>query len=150
MVHIPYKGSGPALNDLVGGQVQLMFPNMAAVTPHLKSGKLRALAVTTAQPSPLAPGLSTVAASGLPGYESALMNGMFAPAKTPAAIANRLNQETVRFLNSSEAKERFFNSGLDSVGSSPEQLAAAIKSEVARMGKVIEDAGIREELGVVK
>ena len=143
MVHIPYKGSGPALNDLVGGQVQLMFPNMAAVAPHVKSGRLRALAVTTAEPSPLIPGLPTVAASGLPGYESELTTGMFAPSKTPAEVINRLNQEIVGFLNTTETRERFFNFGLATVGSSPEQLADKMKSEMAKWGKLIKEAGIR-------
>ena len=145
MVHIPYKGSGPGLNDLLGGQVQLMFPNLAAVTPHIKSGRLRALAITSAEPSALAPGLPTIAASGLPGYESTFNNGMFAPAKTPAAIITRLNQDVLRFLKTNETRERFFALGLDIVGGSPEDLATKIKSEMAMLGKVIKDVGIRGE-----
>jgi tripartite-type tricarboxylate transporter receptor subunit TctC len=145
IVHIPYKGAGPAISDLIGGQVQLMFPNAAAVGPHLKSGKLRALAVTSSQPTALVPGLPTVAASGLPGFSSVLIVGMFVPAKTPATLINRLNQEIVRVLNNPEVKEKLFNTGSDVVGSSPEQFAAAIKSEVARLGKVIKDVGIKAE-----
>jgi tripartite-type tricarboxylate transporter receptor subunit TctC len=144
VVHIPYKGSGPAVLALLGGQTQFMFPSAGAAAPHVKSGKLRALAVTASEPSALAPGLPTVSESGLPGYESVQMSGLFAPAKTPAAIIRRLNQEIVRFLNTPEAKERFLNSGVEVVASSPEQFAAKVKSEVNRMGKVIK-AGIREE-----
>ncbi len=145
IVRIPYKGIGPALTALIGGQVQLSFANASAVTPHIKSGKLRALAVTSPQPSVLFPGLPTVAASGLPGYESASIFGMFAPAKTPATLINRLNQETVRVLNRADMKERFFNVGVETVGSSPEDFAATMKSEMTRMGKVIKHAGIRAE-----
>jgi tripartite-type tricarboxylate transporter receptor subunit TctC len=145
MVHIPYKGGGPALNDLIAGQVQLMFATASEVIPHLKSGRLRALAVTSAQPSSLVPHLPTVAASGLPGYQALSVVGTFAPAKTPAAIINRLNQEIVRFLRTTEAKEKFSNVAIETVGSSPEEFSATIKSEMARMGKVIKDAGIKAD-----
>jgi tripartite-type tricarboxylate transporter receptor subunit TctC len=144
-VHIPYNSAGPAVIALLGGQAQFMFPSAGAAAPHIKSGKLRALAVTTSQPSALAPGVPTMSASGLPGYESTQMSGVFAPAKTPAAIIRRLNQDIVSFLNTAETKERFLNSGVEVVGGGPEEFAAKIKSEVARMGKVIKDAGIREE-----
>ncbi len=145
IVHIPYKGAGPALNDTISGQVHLLFSNTAATGPHVKSGRIRALAVTTAQPSALAPGLPTVAAAGLPGYEAAALYGMFAPAGTPATVITRLNQETVRALARSEVKERFFNAGVETVGTTPEQLAAIMKSEMVRMGKVIKESGIRSE-----
>jgi tripartite-type tricarboxylate transporter receptor subunit TctC len=145
IVRVPYKGTPPALNDLIAGQVQVMFPNVASAIPHVKSGRLRALAITSAQPSALVPGMPTVAAAGLPGYESVSPVGLFAPAKTPVAIIARLNQEMVRTLNRAEAKERFFNIGLETVGSSPEQFAAAIATDMKRWGKVIRDAGIRDE-----
>lgn len=145
IVNIPYKGVAPALNDLIAGHVQMTFTSMGAVTPHMKSGRLRALAIASAQPSALIPGLPTVAASGLPGFESASISGLFAPAKTPAAITNRLNQEIVRFLIAPETKERLFNAGLEPVSGTPEQITASIKSDMARMGKVIKDAGIRAE-----
>ena len=145
IVRVPYKGSAPALTALIGGQLQFMFPSTSSVAPHLNSGRLKALAVTIAQPSALAPGLPTVAASGLPGYESASLLGAFAPAGTPAALINRLNQEMVRALMRTDAKERLFNFGVEAVGSSPEQFAAAVKSEMAKWGKVIRDAGIRDE-----
>ncbi len=145
IVRIPFKGTGPGLNALIGGQVQLMFPAAGAVGTHVKSGRLKALAVTSARPTELAPGLPTMAAAGLTGYEAVSMYGMFAPARTPAAIINRLNQETARVINHADTKERFFNAGVEIVGSSPDEFAAIIKSETGRWDKVIRDAGIRED-----
>ena len=143
LVRIGYKGGGPALNDLVSGHVPVMFATTGSVTAHVRSGRLKGLAVTSAQPSALAPGLPTVAASGVPGYVSEAIYGMFAPAKTPAAIISRLHQDTVRVLGLPETKERFFNSGVETVGSSPQEFAAIIKSETVRLDKVIRSAGIR-------
>ena len=145
IVRIPYKGTGPAVNALIGGQVQLMITGPAAVAQHVKSGRLRALAVASAQPSVLTPGLPTVAASGVPGYESASTGGVFAPAGTPAKIVNQLNQEIVRIINRADVKARFLNAGLETVGNTPEQFAAMVKSDMAKWGKLIKDAGIREE-----
>ena len=145
IVRIPYKGNLPAVTDLLAGQVQLSFATPAAVGPFAKSGKLKILAVTSAQPSALFPGLPTVAASGLPGYESGTNTGLFAPAKTPAAVIRRLNQEVVRVLNMPEVKERILATGVDVVAGSPAQLAAAMKAEMTGLGKVIKDAGIRVE-----
>ena len=119
-VRITYKGSGPALTELISGQVQLMFPNAASVTPHVKSGRLRALAVTGSRPSPLVPGVPTIAATGQPGYEYASVQGLSAPARTPAAIIQRLNSEAMRAASRPEAKERLFNGGVEAVGSTPE------------------------------
>ena len=145
ILRVPYKANAPAINDLIAGNTQLMFPTASTVAPHIKSGRLRALAVTSAEPSPLAPGLPTVAAAAnLPGYESISMYGVFAPAKTPPAIVQRLNQVIVEALNLPEVRERFFNIGVEVVGSTPEQFAAVIKSDMARMAKVIKEAGIRE------
>jgi len=145
MVRVNYKGGAAAATDLMAGQVQLMFFSPPPVMPHVKAGKLRALAVTSREPSALAPGLPTVEASGLPGFESVTVTGIFAPAKTPAAAIKRLNQEIVRLVKTPEAREKFFNSGSEVVGSSPEELAAAGKSETAKWGKVIKEAGIRVE-----
>jgi tripartite-type tricarboxylate transporter receptor subunit TctC len=145
MVRVNYRGAGPALIGLMAGEAQLMFPSAGSVAPHLKSGRLRALAVTGAEPSALLPGLPTVAASGLPGYESVSMSAVFAPAGTPATLIDRLNQELVRVLNRPDVKERFANSGAEVVGSSREQLTATMQSEMVRLGKVIKDAGIRTE-----
>jgi tripartite-type tricarboxylate transporter receptor subunit TctC len=122
-----------------------MFPNAAAAAPHMDTGRLRALAVSSARPSALAPGLPTIAAAGLPGYESAFAVGMFAPARTPPAIISRLHQEAVRALNSAEVKSRLFNVGVEVVASSPDELAASMKTEMARIGKMIKDAGIRAD-----
>lgn len=142
-MRIGYKGGGPALNDLLSGHVPVMFATTGSVTAHVRSGRLKGLAVTSAQPSALAPGLPTIAASGVPGYVSEAIYGMFAPAKTPVAIINRLHQETARFLGMPETKERFFNSGVETVGNSPQEFAAVIKSETIRLDKVIKSAGIR-------
>jgi tripartite-type tricarboxylate transporter receptor subunit TctC len=142
MVLVNYKGMGPSITGLLGGEVQLMFAGLGPAAPHIKSGKLRALAVTTAQPSLLTPGLPPVA-KFLPGYESAVLTGMFAPAGTPAAIIQRLNQEVVRLLERADVKERLAHVGIEGVGSSPAEFAAIIKADMARMGKVIRDAGIR-------
>ena len=145
IVAVPYKGGGPAITALIGVQVQLMFPSAGSVISHVKSGRLRALAVTSAQPSALLPGLPTVAASGLPDYETATLFGMFAPAATPAALINQLNHEIVRVLNRAEVKERLFNANVEVVGNSPKQFAVAMKSEMTKWSKVIKDAGIRAE-----
>jgi tripartite-type tricarboxylate transporter receptor subunit TctC len=143
IVRVGYKGTGPSVIALMGGEVHLMFAGLGSVAPHIKAGRLRALAVTSAQPSALAPDLPTVA-SFLPGYESASVACVFAPARTPAAIINRLHQEIVRAISKPEVKAMLFNAGVEVVGSSPEELAAMVKADMARMGKVIKDAGIHE------
>ena len=145
LTRIAYKGTGPALNDLIGGQVQLSFSAGAAMASHIKTGRLRALAVTSAQPSPAYPGLPTIAASGVPGYEAVSVVGMFAPARTPPAIIARLHQETAKVLTEPEIRERFLNAGVEVVGGTPEQLASLISTDIARWSKVIKDAGIHED-----
>ena len=144
-VRVAYKGIAPTITAVVSGEVQMTINDAGAIAPHVKSGKLRTLAVTSAEPSALAPGLPTVAASGLPGYEATGMTGIFAPTKTPGAIVSRLNQEIVRFLNRAEVKERFLSAGAEVVASSPEQFSATIKFDIAKWGKVIKDAGIKTE-----
>ena len=145
IVRIPYKGSGPALNAVIAGQVQLMFPSAGSATQHVKAGRLRALAVTTAQPSALLPGLPTVAASGLPGYESTSPFGVFAPANTPQAIIARLGRDIAQGLSDTEIKARFNGAGVETVGSTPAELGAMVKAEMTKWGKLIREAGIREE-----
>ena len=145
IVRIPYAGNGPALTALMGGEVQLAFPTAGSVMSQIKSRRLRALAVTTLQPSSLVPGLPTVAASGLPGYESGSIYGMFAPTKTPAPTIIRLNQEIGRYLNTPEAKARFLASGVEVTASSPDQFSEAIRSEITKWAKVIKDAGIKAD-----
>ena len=144
LVGVPYRASAEPINALISNEVQLYFVALLGVAPHVKSGRLRALAVTSAQPSALAPGLPTVAAS-LPGYESVGLSAIFVPAKTPATIINRLNQEIVRYFKQADVKERAFNTGTELVGSSPEQLAATMSAETIRWGKVIKEAGIKGE-----
>jgi tripartite-type tricarboxylate transporter receptor subunit TctC len=142
---VAYKGQGPAMLALITGEAQLSFPNAASATPFIKAGRIRGLAVTTTQPSALAPGLPTAAASGLPGYESRAIIGMFAPARTPPAIVDQLHQEIARALNSADVRQRLFDSGSEAIAGSPEAMTAAMKSEMATTGKLIKDIGIRAE-----
>lgn len=123
--------------------MHLLFSNLAASGPHVKSGRLRALAVTSPKPSPLAPDLPTVASAGLPGYESEAIYGLFGPAATPAAIVQRLNQEVTRALQRPEVRERLIASGSQIVAGSASELAARVASETKRMSRVVAQAGIR-------
>ena len=145
IVHVPYKGGTQPLTAVVSGEIQVLSFGAAAVAPLMKSGKLKALAVTSAQPSALHPGLPTIASAGLPGYELVSRTGLFASGKPPAAIVNRLNQEIVRALNLRETKEKFLNAGVETVGNTAEEFTAIINSEIARIGKVIRDAGIKAD-----
>ena len=145
IVHIQFKSVGQAIPPLMTGEVHMVIASLALHSPNIASGKVRALAVTSAQPSALAPGLPTIAASGVPGYQVEQLLSVFAPAKTPENIVNLLNREIVRALNKADVKEKLFNSGVETVGSSPQQLASTMKSEMARMSKVIKDTGIRSE-----
>ncbi len=143
IVPVAYKGSGGAIKDLMTGGLQLMLPTTVSGAPHVKSGKLRALAVTSAAPSALMPGVPPVAMSGLPGYESITIFSAFAPAATPRAAISRLNSEMVQFITRADVKEGMLKDGMEVVGGTPAQLAATMKSELARMTRVIKDAGIR-------
>ena len=145
LTKISYKGQGPMLNALIAGEVQVALATPGSVSTHIRSGRLKALAVTSAQPSPLLPGMPTLAASGLPGYEATSIVGMLAPAKTPPEVVQKLYQETAKVLARPEVKDRFLAVGIEAVGSTPEEFAATIKSEMTRLGKVIRDAGIRDE-----
>jgi tripartite-type tricarboxylate transporter receptor subunit TctC len=144
IVRINYKSMGAGFTDVLSGQIQVMFPSANSATQYVKSGRLRALAVTSSAPSALVPDLPTVAAAGLPGYESVAMTAMFAPAKTPDAIVRRLNQEINVALKKPEVRERLLNQGADAMGGSPEDLTAVMKAEIARMSKIIKDAGLHE------
>jgi tripartite-type tricarboxylate transporter receptor subunit TctC len=143
IVHVNYKGGNVMINGLLGGEVQLLIASGSALMPYATAGRLKALAVTSPQPSALAPGLPTIAASGLPGYEFVSVDGLFAPSKTPSAIINRLNQEVVRFLNTPKVKEQLFSAGSEAVGSSPEEFAAAVKAEMTRLGKLVKTLGLK-------
>jgi tripartite-type tricarboxylate transporter receptor subunit TctC len=144
LVRVSYKGAGPALIDLLAGQIQVMFGTTGAIMPHIKSGRLRALAVTSLTPSPLLPGMPAVAAT-LPGYQSEIIYAMFAPAGTPAAIVTRLNQEIRRDLAMPDIKDKLFRSGIATAPGTPEELGIAMKTDMTRMGKVIRDAGIHSK-----
>ncbi|MCE9638916.1 MAG: tripartite tricarboxylate transporter substrate binding protein [Betaproteobacteria bacterium] len=146
IVHVPYQGNQPAISAMMGGEVQMAIFDAGLIAPQVKAGRLRALAVTSLEPTALAPGLPTMAASGLPGYESIGMTGIFAVGdKTPRPIIARLNQEILKFLAKPEIKDQFLKSGVEMVGSTPEQFAEAIRADVAKMGKLIKDIGLRVE-----
>jgi tripartite-type tricarboxylate transporter receptor subunit TctC len=144
IVRVTYKGAGAALNDMISGQTQVMFPNAAAVLPHVKSGRLKALAVTSSKPSQLAPGLPTVASQGLPGYESSAVLNIFAPAKTPSALIELLNHKVVTVLGKPDVREKFLETGSDVVASTPAELSQARKTDMESMGGLIKKLGVQE------
>jgi len=145
IVHVPYKGGGPAIIDLLAGNINLIFATGASSINHVKAGKIRALGVTTAKRSAMAPELPTIAEAGLPGFEANNWNGVVVPAKTPRAIINRLNKEFTAALTLPDIKQFLFNQGLDAAPGTPEAFAAYIKSETAKWAKVIKAAGIKVE-----
>ena len=143
MVHVPYKGSGQAMTDLISGQVGVAFDQITSSIGHVQSGKLRALAVTSAKRFPSVPNLPTVAEAGVAGYESVSWNGIAAPARTPREIIDRIQSEVARALQQADMKERFLKDGIEPIGSTPEQFAAHIRSERAKWEKVVDRAGIK-------
>jgi len=143
IARIPFKGAGQAVTALLGGELQVMFPVLGSVLPHIKSRKLVALAATSAKPSALFPDLPTVAASGLQGYESGSLFGILLPGKTPKPIISRLNREIIRVLENPDVKAKFLSVGAEVVGSSPDHFGATISSEMMHLGKLIKQAGIR-------
>ena len=145
MVHIPYKGSPPAVTDLLAGEVALMFSPSSTVLPHVKTGRLRALAVTTAARLPSLPELPTVAESGLKGYETITWFGFVAPAKTPQAIVARLNAEIVKVLALPDVRNQFAIQGIEVIGGTPEQFASYIRDEIAKWAKVIRLSGAKAD-----
>jgi tripartite-type tricarboxylate transporter receptor subunit TctC len=145
VVRVPYKGSGPGLIGLMSGEVEFMFPGAASAWMYVKQGRLRGLAICSLKPSALFPGVPTVSASGLPGYESVSPQGIVAPAKTPAAIVARLNQELVKALNRADTRQRLGELGIEVVASTPEDYAASMRRDIDRTAKLIKDAGVRTE-----
>jgi len=143
MQHIPYKGSPPALQDVVGGQVAMTFDNITTALPLAKAGKLRALAVTTAKRSSVAPDVPTLAESGLPGFEVGSWQGVFAPAGTPPEIVKRLNAEIVKALNMPDVREKLSGLGAEIVADSPEEFSALVKAEVAKWADVVKKSGAK-------
>ena len=143
IVRVAYKGTGGSLIGILSGEVGLMFPTAGSVTPYIKSGKLRALAVTSLQPTALAPGLPLLSES-LPGYESVSLNGMLAPARTPEIIIRQINAEVAKVMTRADIKEKLVAAGTDAMSTSPEEFSAIIQADMAKWGKVIREAGIRE------
>jgi tripartite-type tricarboxylate transporter receptor subunit TctC len=142
ITRIPYKGAAPGMTALMSGEVHVMFPTIGSAVPHVQSGRLRALAVGSARPSLLAPELPTIAASGVPGYDSDSLSTVFAPAGTPPAIVARLNQEIARYLQSADGKAAFLKAGAEAASSTPEELTTKMKSDIAIYGKVLKAAGV--------
>ena len=141
MTHVPYKGTVLSVNDLIAGQVQLVFSDAPPAVPHVKSGKLRALAVTGAKRTPLLPELPTVAESGVPGFELDNWWGILVPAMTPKPVINRINAEIVSIMQTADVKERFGNLGVEAIHGTPAEFDAYIKSEYAKLAKIIRASG---------
>ena len=145
MQHIPYRGSGQMLPELLGGTLPAAFDNVASAIPHIKSGKLRALAVTTAQRSGVVPDVPTLAESGLAGYELSSWQAVFAPAGTPKAIVDRLYSEISKVMQIPDVHKRMSDLGLDLSGMPPQELAALVKADVPRLGKIVKDSGAKAD-----
>jgi tripartite-type tricarboxylate transporter receptor subunit TctC len=143
MTHVPFKGAVPAINDLLGGRISLIFSSAPPALPHVASGKLRALAVTSARRSSVSPDLPTVSESGLPGFEVINWYGVLAPARTPKSIVDKLNAEITRITNMPDVKERLSTVGIEALSSTPAQFAAFIKEETAKWAKVVKFSGAR-------
>ncbi len=143
MVHVPYKGAGPALTDLIGGQIDLVFNNVLSALPHVRSARLRALAVTSRERSNVLPDLPTVAESGLSGYEATVWYAVLVPARTPQDAVNRLNAEFVKAVSSPKVRNRLTADGASVIGSQPDALATAIQSDLVRWARVIKQAGLK-------
>ncbi len=145
MTHVPYKGAAPAMNDLIGGQIQLMFDNLSSSLAQMRAGKVRALAVTTARRSALAPDLPTIAESGLPGFDINTWFGIFVPARTPREIVDRLHGEFTKALATPDVREKMLNLGAEPVGSTPAEFAAYIRAEGDKYARVIKASGARAD-----
>ncbi|MDP1538146.1 MAG: tripartite tricarboxylate transporter substrate binding protein [Burkholderiales bacterium] len=145
MLHVPYKGSGPGVTDLIAGHVPVMMPNMLSAQPHIKSGRIRALGVTGTKRAPGADDIPTIAEAGLPGYEAVQWYGVLAPAATHRDIITKLHTGVVRALQNPDVRQRLLNDGAEPVGSSPEEFATYLRSETVKWAKVIKAAGIKAE-----
>lgn len=145
LLHVPYKGLGPAITDLLGGQIDIIFADVGLVVAHLKAGRLRGLAVTGSGRSATVPDLPTVAEAGVPGYAAGTWYGLFAPAGTPVALVARLSEETRKALAHPDVRASFAAQGVDPAGNTPDQFSAFVRDEHAKWGRVIRDAGIKAE-----
>jgi tripartite-type tricarboxylate transporter receptor subunit TctC len=143
LTHIPYKGSGLAITELIGGQVQLMFAGIVPIDPHVKAGRVRGIAVSSAHRSTALPQVPTIAESGLPGFEVVGWYGVLAPAHTPHSIVDRLNREFLKILQTPDIRDRLTSEGAEPVGNSPAEFAAFLKTDIARWAKVIKQAGAK-------
>ena len=145
LVHVPYRGSSQALTALISGETQMMFGSMTSTLPFVKSGRLRAIAVTGAKRSLAAPDVPTVAEAAFPGFEAVTWYGLFVPAGTPAAIVSKLNAEVVKILRAPDFRDWLVAQGADSVGSTPDELAAFVKTELVKYAKIVKDSGMRPD-----
>jgi tripartite-type tricarboxylate transporter receptor subunit TctC len=146
VTHVPYKGENPGVADLLGGQIPYMFSNFPVVLPHVRAGKLRALAITSLKRSPLATEFPTVAESGIPGFDTATWSGLYVPAGTPPAVVKRIHGDIYKIMHAAEFKKRMLQQGIDqSDADTPEKHAAFLKSELVKWGRVIREAGVRVE-----
>jgi tripartite-type tricarboxylate transporter receptor subunit TctC len=145
MTHVPYKGAAPAMNDLIGGQIQLMFDNLASSLAQVRAGRIKALAVTTSKRSALAPDLPTIAESGLPGFDISTWFGIFVPANTPREAVERLHAEFTQALAAPDVRERMLNLGAEPVGSKPDEFTAYIRTESEKYARVIRASGAKAD-----
>jgi len=145
LVHVPYKGNAPALTDLIGGHIDVVFNGLTSAIPLIRAGKLRALAVTSAARASALPELATATEAGLPGFEATAWNGLTGPAGLPRDIVNRLAQEVARIVTSAEMRERFRNEGGDPVGSTPEQFARFLRDETEKWARIVRVSGAKPD-----
>ena len=145
VVHVPYRGIGPAMVDLVGGHLHLMMANFMSALPHIRNGRARAFGMSSAKRSSVAPEIPTIAEAGVPGYAVVQWFGLLAPAGTPRDIVARLHSATVQTLQDPQVKQRFLDDGADTVGNTPDEFAAIIRADLAKWGKVVKAAGIRPD-----
>jgi tripartite-type tricarboxylate transporter receptor subunit TctC len=143
MTHVPYRGAGPAMNDLLGGQVKVMFDNLPASIGHIRQGSLRGLAITTTKRSPAAPGLPTMAEAGLPGYETYSWNALFAPAGTPQPVVDRLAKAAAEAVADPAVRQRLADLSAEPVGAGPAELAKHVEAELAKWGPVVKASGAK-------
>ena len=143
MVHIPYKGTAPALTELVAGQVDLAFENMPALIPHIQAGRLRALAVTTSKRSAIMPELPTIAEAGLPGYDASVWFGVFVPAGTPRPVIDRLHAEILKALQTPDLKSRMVSMGTEVSGMGPDDFSAYVRKEIPKWANLVKAAGVK-------
>jgi tripartite-type tricarboxylate transporter receptor subunit TctC len=145
IMHVPYKGDGPAMNDVIGGQVSMMFATVVAALPHIKSGKVRAIGLATPKPTAALPGVAPIADSGVPDFDSSSWGGILAPAGTPKEVIGKLHEGTVKILKMPDVEQRMSSLGADVVASTPQQFGEYIKSETSKWAKVVKESGAAKD-----